>query len=561
MSRLGVTPPGEKVSLQKVSGGRVADLAHVLSLLPLAGAGGFAVVLALNIRRLTAVFTWNPDFVSPMVMAERLGTAHGPGEVVFGTYAPITTLWFNVVTRHLPAHRALWKLAPLIVTVLGLAALGWAVWRVAGRWPAMVTVAVGFSGSTPILTTFLPQANHGPAYFVMCLLAAFLVFISTRRVTPFVIGSAALLGIVSGLNVAADPLLLLVGIGPFFGAALFLGFRRRLGDERHVVTIAAGVTALSVVVAMGANRVIRAAGYGVLGVAEHDDPLAAASPSEIWANLRQLVENFGKVFNAEFAATVDLATPVRVLLAAVALAGLGATVRVLIRSLLAKAPSSGQTASDRVALDLLQLYWGLIAGGLLVGLVFSRLATDNAPRSVSYMTPVFLAVAVIGPLVARRSREWRAVAGVGAALFCVLSIVSVAQQDIPKLYLPFDYVVDGDELLRVLEAKGLDRGFSSYGSASPLTFRSGGRVHVAPVNVCAVAPERVSMCGFLANRVKSWYEPRPGRSFVISDVTQYWAVPSPPPAELGVPSEVLVVGSQTVFVYPYDVATRFGPTG
>lgn len=527
----------------------------------MAGAGAFAVVLALNLRILTSAFSWNPDFVSPMVMAERLGSAHGPREVVFGTYAPITTLMFNVATRHLPAHRAIWKLAPLIFTILGLLALGWAVWRVAGRWPAMVTLAVGFSGSTPVLTTFLPQANHGPAYFVMCMLAAFLVFISTRRVTPVVVAGGALLGVVTGLNVASDPLLLLVGIGPFLGAALFLGARRRLGDRRHVVPLAAGVTGLSLIVAFGANRVIKAAGYGVLGVALNDDPLAVASASEIWDNVRQLVENLGKVFNADFARTLDLATPVRVLLAAGVLLGLGATVRVLIRSLLAKAPSSDEPASDSVALDLLQLYWGLIAGGLLVGLLFSRLATANAPRSVSYTTPVFLAVAVLGPLVARRSRNWRAVTGVGAALFCVMSLVSVVQREIPTLYLPFDYVVDGEELVAALEAKGLDRGFSSYGSASPLTFRSGGRIHVAPVNLCAVGIERVSLCGFLANRVKSWYEPRPGRSFVISDVTQYWALPAPPPDELGVPTESFVVGSQTVFIYSYDVAARFGPTG
>jgi len=49
--------------------------------------------------------------------------------------------------------------------------------------------------------------------------------------------------------------------------------------------------------------------------------------------------------------------------------------------------------------------------------------------------------------------------------------------------------------------------------------------------------------------IDSWYEERPGRSFLIANGL------SKPPAEYGRPSEVLRTGSGiTIYVYPYDLA-------
>lgn len=536
-----------------------ARLAEILSLLPVAVAGAFAVMLAVSIRGITAALTWNADFVSPMVLADRLGTAHGSDEVVFGTYAPLTTLWFNIVTKHLPSHGVLWKLAPLMLSVVGLTALGWAVWQVAGRWAATLTVAIGFCASTPVLTIFLAQANHGPAYFVMCILAAFLVFISTRPATPVVVAAAVLLGIAAGLNVASDPLLLLVGMAPFLGAPLLVFARRRSPALRRVILLAAGITGLSLVVALVTTRAADSAGYGVLGVSE-GNPLAPAPLSQVWANFDRLIDHLLDAFNADFAGTLGFTTPARVLLAGLALAGVCVPVTLLVRSLTSREPSSPQSARDGSALVLLEVYWGLVVAGLIAGLVFSQLAAENAPRSIGYIAPLFLAVAVTVPIVASRSLRWRAAVGVAAALFCGLSLLSVAQREIPKSYDRFAYVRDGNEVLRILEERGLRRGYASYGSAAPLTFKSGDRIRVSPVILCPGEADRLTLCGFPANRVKSWYTPEAGPSFVIADPTLPWPISPPPPTELGTPSQILAAGSQTVFVYPYDVASRFGNT-
>jgi hypothetical protein len=516
--------------------------------------------LALSIRGITSAFAWNADFVSPMVFADRLGTRHDPGEVIFGTYAPLTTLWSNLLVRELPGHRLLWKLGPLLVTLIGIAALGWAIRHVAGRWAAVVAMAVAFSSSSPVLSTLLAQANHGATYFVVCILAGFLVLVSLRPPTPAILAGGAVLGVVAGLNIASDPLLLLVGSAPFVGAAALVRVCRQPAEQNHALPIVVGVTGLSLATAMLASRLVKRAGYGVLGVASDGHPLAPASPSEMLANARRLAVNLQQVFNADLSGGFGPATPVRMTLAVLGFVGLCVPVVLLVRSLVAGRRPSSQLPGDSPALAILEVYWGLVVLALTAGLVVSRLAVGNAPRTLGYLTPLFLAIAVSVPIAARRSLHWRAVVGAGAGLFCLMSIVSLTQRQIPKTYDQFGFVRDGDQVLGLIDHLGLHRGYASYGAASPLTFRSGGRILVSPVIPCAPTPDSLTLCGFPANRVRAWYTPQPGPSFVIADPTLPWAVPVPPPAGLGVPSQVLTAGSQTVYVYPYDVASRFGPT-
>ena len=492
-----------------------------------------------------------------MVFADRLGTRHDAGEVIFGTYAPLTTLWSNLLVSHLPGHRLLWKVGPLLVTMIGIVALGWAIRQVAGRWAAMVAMAVAFSSSTPVLATLLAQANHGTTYFVVCILAAYLVLISVRSPTPAALAGGVVLGVVAGLNIASDPLLLLVGSAPFVGAAVLVRMCRQPVAPNLALPIALGVTGLSLATAMAASRL---AGYGVLGVATDGHPLAPASPSEVLENARRLAENLQQVFNADLAGGFGPATPVRMTLAMLGFVGLCVPVVLLVRSLLAGRRPSARSSGDSPALVILKVYWGLVVLALTAGLVLSQLAADNAPRALGYLTPLFLAVAVAVPIAAHRSLRWRAIVGAGASLFCLMSTVSLIQRQIPQAYDRFGFVRDGGQVLRLLDQLGLRRGYASYGAASPLTFHSGGRILVSPVIICAPTPDHVTLCGFPANRARSWYDPQPGPSFVIADPTLPWPVPVPPPAGLGPPSQVLTAGSQTVYIYPDDVALRFGPT-
>jgi hypothetical protein len=66
------------------------------------------------------------------------------------------------------------------------------------------------------------------------------------------------------------------------------------------------------------------------------------------------------------------------------------------------------------------------------------------------------------------------------------------------------------------------------------------------------------LCQFGFHYISSWYNARPNeRSFLIADPTQPVAAPAQP--YLGKPSAVYQIDELTMYVYPYDIATRIQP--
>ena len=77
-----------------------------------------------------------------------------------------------------------------------------------------------------------------------------------------------------------------------------------------------------------------------------------------------------------------------------------------------------------------------------------------------------------------------------------------------------------------------------------------------PVSVC---DQGAHLCPFDLHVISSWYTPRPStRSFLLTD-PRLPLVPAPTPG-LGRPSAVYRVGRLTMYVYPYDIASRFAVT-
>lgn len=526
-------------------------------LLLVGGIGAFVVAFARKFPSLANSLTWNADLVSPMVIAESVAATNGPHDVVFGTYAPYTSVWFNLLTRGLPFHREVWEAGSLVLSLLGVSLLVWVSWRLAGRWAALATLAIGVAWSQPVLITLIAQAIHGTSYFVVCVLAAFLVFVAAQRRSLAVTGASTFgVGVLAGVNLASDALLLLVGIAPLVGAPLLAAIRCWTRGSRRALVVAAGAGITAVVVATVTVAVMEAAGYRAMGVSE-GSPLALASFSDVLGNVGRLMENLLDIWSADFLGEeVTVTTVARAILAPAALGVCALPVALVVRTL--RAPVREEEARPE---RLYFLYWGLVVGALLAGMIFSELATENGYRSVNYLTPVILAGAATLPLLASRARWSRVAAGVGIALLCTLSTVDLlvppkVRPGVPALA----YVAEGATVLATLEGRNLRRGYSGYVSASVFTYQSAGRLTVRPVFPCLLAPDRPSVCGFFANRVAEWYTPHTGvPTFLITDPSLPAGVAAAP-AELGPPSEVIPIGVQTIYVYPYDIAARFGPT-
>ena len=100
--------------------------------------------------------------------------------------------------------------------------------------------------------------------------------------------------------------------------------------------------------------------------------------------------------------------------------------------------------------------------------------------------------------------------------------------------------------------EGAPVGYSGYWDAAPITWAAHFRVKVYPVSICDRGEH---LCRFDLHYISSWYTPRPGvKSFLLGDPSLA-LVPRPTP-DLGRPSGVFHVGQITMYVYPYDLATR-----
>lgn len=530
------------------------ELSHVLIV---GGIASFTLALAKSFPQLANGLTWNADLVSPMVIADSVATSTGHQDIVFGSYAPYTSVWFNLLTRRLPFHRELWESGPLILSLLGVSLLVWISWRLAGRWAALTTLAIGVAWSQPVLITFIAQAIHGTTYFVVCLLAAFLVLIAGRRRPPAVtVAATAVVGVVAGVNLASDALLLIVGIGPLVGAAVLAAVRSWSQSTRRALVLALAATGVALGVSTVTAGVMKAAGYRALGVST-GSPLALASVHGILGNAGRLAENVLDIWSADFLGRgISLTTLGRIILAGPALAIAALPVILLVRAL--RCPAPAEEANPEW---LYVMFWGLVVGALFAGLVLSRLAVENADRSIGYLTPVVLAGAATLPLVAARVRCLRLGVAICASLLCILGAVDLllpakVRPGIPDLA----YVPEGPALIAALRSHGLTKGYAGYGAASVLTYQSDGAFTVRPVLPCLLPPSRQSVCGFFANRLASWYVAEPGvPTFLVTDPTLPLGVPSPP-AEFGPPTQVIPIGVETIYVYSYDIAARFGPT-
>jgi len=151
------------------------------------------------------------------------------------------------------------------------------------------------------------------------------------------------------------------------------------------------------------------------------------------------------------------------------------------------------------------------------------------------------------------------VAGIAAAAFCSMSVVSLVNEILPKQQKETfgGLATNGSEVISFLRSRGLTRGYGAYFGSFPLTWKSEGAVQVYPVMECDTPQGTRTLCRFFANNVSTWYTPIQSGSFVISDPTVFLGLPAAPPS-LGSPSEVRQIGSQTIAIYPYDVAQRFG---
>jgi hypothetical protein len=522
---------------------------------PLAISAVYLITLAVQFGQVLASTYLNADAASAPVIGQLFGGSGHP-QVFLGHLGWFSSLLFELGTRWMPLHRQIWEVAPYGMALAAAALVGWGAWRVAGRWAGAIAATIIICASPHTLSLLLALNDHAPTWFTLALLGAFLVLLELRADTltgPWLGGLAVVVGVLLGANAASDVLLAVAGAVPFLLAiagswALDPGSRtRRAGAVAAATVLVAVLSDLGVHALMSHENVMSASDA-------HVKLLAGAGA--ISGNFRLWWESVAVLGNGDFfGQLIGFSTALALACAALALAAVLVAPRIAWREL-AEALARHRSCS-RNPQQTARLAWGVFWGSSLVLLSAAFILSSQTEDvgSSRYLVGVIYAAAALVPLLGSRSTLTRVAVTAGATLYAFVGWLSLAQQKLvdgaPSS--PSDRLAG--EVAKIAGQEHLTLGYAGYWDAAPITWATHLRVKVFPVDEC---DGNQHLCGFELHFISSWYSPKPAtmRTFLLSDPA-YPASPSAPTPDLGAPIAVHQIGAVTMYVYPYNIATRF----
>jgi hypothetical protein len=506
---------------------RSTAAARAIEWLPALTAAAYVAVVAAKFPALGRALYWNSDAAGAFVLAE-LVPGHGTVEIPrFGWW---TSLWWLLATRGVPGHEHLWEATAYVFAVATAAIVGWATSRVAGRWGGVTAAAATIVVGPMTLTSLVLVNFHTSTPFTAAVLAAYLVLLARSRSLLL----ASLVGALVGVNAASDPLLWIAGVVPFVVGAGVLAFATKARDVASRAAVTLGVAVVS---AVATDAVMRSSGFHVIPVG-----LRPADVSDLFSNFMAVGKSIALLYGANFVSRPTYPSdPLRYAMALFAFAALAATLLAAARlSIRRSEPMTWAYAC----------FWATAAVLISIAYWTSSLGSGGGfAGGLNYMLTLAPAAGVGIVLVARGSSKGRIAASLAIGAVGAVNMSGVAHG---RAELRFPAGVYGPQIIELLEREDLTRGYASFWDAQSLTWKSGMRVLIAPVKSCD-ARGSGALCRVSFFTIDSWYEERPGRSFLIVNPLQGFR--TKPPAEYGRPSEVKHLGSDvTVYVYPYDLA-------
>ena len=509
----------------------------------------YLIFLAIQFGDVISATNLDADAVSAPVIGQLFGAAGPHASVVLGEFGWYATLLFELATKWLPAHIQVWEAMPYAMALAGAALAAWSAWLVAGPWAASLTVVLLVCAAPETLHLLLSMTQHAPNWFCLGLLAAFLVWVQRRALAlrPIVLAPLSLVvGTVVGVNAASDPLLVLAGLVPFVLAVLTAAALVRGSHSVRALRIAlatlvvTGVSWVLTLVVMSALRVAPEAGV-------HTTSLATAG--QIGSNFRLWWQSIAVLGNGDFfGLDLSFVSLLAVTCAALSIAAVVVLPRVGWRELRRHADDSASPeASARLAF---MVFW--CSSAIVLSAAFVLSATPVDIHADRYLVGLIYAAAAVMPVIAAGRVRMEAAAVAGTCVFALSGVIAMAKGTVTNETNRFPTAAVANQVWRLAVANHLQFGYSGYWDAAPITWASRFRVRVYPVSVCV---QNAHLCPFDLHTISSWYAPHPGvRSFLLTD-SAIPLVPSPTP-DLGPPSAVYDVGKVTMYVYPYDVATK-----
>jgi hypothetical protein len=517
--------------------------------LPALFAAVYLIVLAVSFGQVITSINLYGDAIIAPVLGKLIGQAPAGSHVVLGHHAYYEEFLFLRATSGLPFYRQLWEVAPLIWTLIGVGLLTWSARRSLGGFAALLTASAVLCLGTLGRSSFFTFDWHGLTVIHTIFVGAALVWLIPRadRIRwPGVIALGVALGLISALPMASDVLFLFWALIPMLIAAAAVAWRSE-GPGRWTPLAFAAITAVvSLLAGAEIAHILRAGGV----TATQPPYTFVSSAAMVVNNVEVLFEGYmalggGYFFGMPINLVGLLVLVSGILIVAAIVLGL---IEVRRMTVAYRKPSGAAVPATRRA------YVAFWASSLVIqAIVF---VVTGIPKfntgSSRYALAGYVAVMALFPLLARRGPRWRAAVTAGVCAFALSSIVQLAQQP----FAAFGRYPTPSVAARVLQfarTYHVQYGYAGYWDAPDLTWLTRFDLKIYPIEsgcgphgICPTAPARID----------TWYVPRPGtRSMLIAD-SAVTGVASIDP-RLGAPLASMHIGTLTVAVYPFDIASKF----
>ena len=503
----------------------------------------YLVLLAVHFGQTIGGVYADADAASAPVIGALFGNGHAG--VVLGQLGWYSTLLFELATRGLPAHRQLWEATPYVMALAAVALTSWSVWRVAGRWAAGLTAVLMICAAPRTLQLLLSLDDHAPTWFTLALLGAFLVLLEAdgkRLPLALLLPLTVLIGAIAGSNAASDPLVIVAGFVPMVLAAGACLMPTRGPNSIRTAAVTVGMLA----VASGAF-VLTVSAMSSLHVTTANNPNTKlfGTGDQISTSFKLWWQSVATLGNgAFFGLRLSFTSGLEAACAVLSIVAVLLIPRIGWQRLRDRGPTLAAPAAARIALVV---FWGTSAILLTAAFLLSAAAIDvSADR---YLVGLVYAAAALVPMAAARRPTMKVTAVACSCVFGLSAVVSMARDTAAQASAVSTGLVN--RVIGVAERNHLTLGYAGYWEASPVTWASNLRIRIYPVAMCAGN----QLCRFYLHTVSSWYTPRPGRrSFLLTDPTFPLVQTTVP--NLGPPVAVHHIGQVTMYVYPYDIATK-----
>jgi hypothetical protein len=522
----------QRLALAQPTAQRARRATALLPWSPVLVGAAYLGVFAARFPELIERVYWDSDASTAARVAETLGS----GTIVLDRYGWYTGLWLAALTEPLPFHRQLWEVAPYLASLGSVALLAWASWRLAGGWAAGLT-ATAAAATSPFVSYDLVTLNyHTGTWVATVVVAAYTLWVSRAPPVARQLQAAVLVTVLAGTSLASDYLFAFVGLIPLAATGLVLLSLPRL---RVTGQITLSSVILSLPVAWVTTRAMEAANVDVVRA-----PTRFAADKDLWPNVGRLLRGIVQLVNGDafFGAELGVRSALSFASAGLILVALAAPFVILRREL-----RSGVPSAERLAYAT---FWTACVVFNSAVFVFS----SEGQHGGFYFVPILYAAAATVPL-ALAGTVLRPLAAVGVGLVALTSLVYVADRK-TAFWGTLPHVKDvSGQIVEIAAKEGAPVGYADYWDASSLTWSTHGKVRVQPVAQCEL-PRSRALCPYWFNNASDWYRAGPTKSFVLRNASADY-MRGDPPSSLGPPSaEYHLNDLITMFVYPYDIASR-----